>query len=42
MNNPQIENKTHPLKVFLIELFSVRAGLHIKQEHDSKRGHKRA
>ena len=32
MNNPHPQaKKAHPLKVFIIELFTARAGVHIKQ-----------
>lgn len=31
MNTSTAKNNMHPLKKFIIELLSVRAGLHIKQ-----------
>ncbi len=32
MNNPHPQaKKAHPFKVFIIELFTARAGVHIKQ-----------
>ena len=34
MNNHQSKaKKVHPLKVFLVELFTARAGVHIKQNN---------
>lgn len=32
MNTSTSTSNMHPLKKFIVELFSVRAGVHIKQE----------
>ncbi|WP_264821507.1 hypothetical protein [Acinetobacter shaoyimingii] len=36
MDTPSTKKAMHPLKTFLIELFSVRAGLYIDQRSTNK------